>query len=888
MTSKRAIHGALAGEPTSSSAAAFSRWQRAARLALGCGVLACGAPQVGLPPPPLQATPVPAASAAQAEAPAHGPDPLSAVLLGELPEGTFGPYLGARRDGRALALWAALDARSQRRWFSLVLDPKGALLSPTRALTDAPSDLTLAKVVGTPGGFLALVARASGRIEALALKDTGELAAGPVLLEQSRGDVVWIEALAGGAQPLAAWASMSEASAALHVSSVDLEGKPGGRRQRLAGAARAWQAVEFSDGVAVGAVLAGSEGGDVLRVSFLGSDASLVAQTELVTGKKLAPELDLTRSGERLLVAWTEQDGAERQLSIGALSADGKRVAGPERVSVLPSQRLWGFVPAGERGEQPLLVWEEEGQAPRGERRFRIAGVSNEARLAPRRAELVLVGDDGERPELVRKGGSLGLLTRALPCPSAGACSAQEPVPMYAELGRELELLAAEPLRLEPEQGKPADLAWGLHCSAESCSALAALPAAPVPVYSVELRPRSRAWLPPVSITDDLPPRVTELRSVTDTEPLADVVAAPGGENWLLGTLTQFDESTPYVKRKTPAPDGRFGPVRAVLTVRTLARNGKVTGSPQVISYRARAPGGIALSGSSDGRALLLWTALDKMRPEVFATLLRPGRAPQQKMLTQAAGQVSQLAAAVLPQGFMAAWIADPNGDAQVWGARLGPDLAPLAAPAPLTRGPGAAVGLSLARRGDTAWLAWVQGGDHEQRLLASRIDATGALGGEPRVLRRSEAGTLVSPVLVSRGEGALLAWIERPVVGNGGGSAWLLELDAELKPRGEPRAVRSPSGDARAVRLSCEGDRCIGSIDGRPPNGALLEGFAWSAPAAGAGQGASAELVARELIWRASAGSDPAAFALAGGHVFYGDRREQRGLLRRVGVEWP
>jgi hypothetical protein len=405
-------------------------------------------------------------------------------------------------------------------------------------------------------------------------------------------------------------------------------------------------------------------------------------------------------------------------------------------------------------------------------------------------------------------------------------------------------------------------------------------------VYSVELRPRSRAWLPPVRSIDHLPPRVRELRSVSDTEPLADVVAAPGGEGWLLATLTQFDESTPYVKRKTPAPDGRFGPVRAQLTLRTLHRNGKVLGTPQVLSYRARAPGGLALSGSAD-RSLLLWTALDKMRPEVFATLLRPGKAPQQKMLTQAAGQVSQLAAAVLPQGFMAAWISDPNGDAQVWGARLGPDLTPLAPPAALTRGPGAAVGLSLARRGDTAWLAWVQGGDHEQRLLAARLDsATGAASGEPRVLRRSEAGTLVSPVLVSRAEGALLAWIERPVVGNGGGSAWLLELDAELKPRGEPRAVRSPSGDARAVRLSCDGERCIGSIDGRPPNGALLEGFAWSP--SGSGSAPAEELSARQLIWRASASVDPAAFALAGEHVFYGDRRSQSGLLRRVGVEWP
>src|SRR6185436_5616705 len=180
------------------------------------------------------------------------------------------------------------------------------------------------------------------------------------------------------------------------------------------------------------------------------------------------------------------------------------------------------------------------------------------------------------------------------------------------------------------------------------------------------------------------------------------VQAAPTGDGWLVATLSQFDESTPYVKRKTPAPDGRMGPLRAQLSVRSLAKGQKTPSPAQVISYRARAPGGIALAGASDGRALLLWTALDKMRPEVFATLLdRGGKAPLQRMLTQAAGQVSGLAAAVLPQGFMAAWIADPKGEAQVFTVRLGPDLAPLSPPAPLGQGSGAAVAVSLARRGD-------------------------------------------------------------------------------------------------------------------------------------------------------------------------------------------
>jgi len=886
-----------------SAAGRLARWFEALFLS-GALCLACGAPPAGgAPATPLAVRRVPAASEATPESAPDGPAALTAALIGQVSEGTFGPYLGAGQDGHAVALWAAANEQGRRRWFSVGLDAKGALLAAPRMLGDAPADLALARVVPSRAGFIALITRAlsSGtRIEALSLSDSGALLAGPAAIEQSPGEVVWIEALGGGPKPIAVWASTSNASAAVYAAAIDFQSQPGATPLRVLDGAKAWQAVEFSDGIAVAAVIAGAgESSDLVRVFFLGSDATLIGQTEVTSGKRLLPEIDVARAGERLLVAWVEQDGLEQRLATAALGADSKRAVAPEQLPALGSQRLFGFVPASERADDAVLVWEDLGQAPRGQRRFRIARISRDAKLDARRAELTFLGEARDRPEFARKGSGLGLLTRALPCPREGECSAQEPVPAYVELGAEFDVLAAEPLRLEAAAGQAADLAWGLHCSAESCAALAALPAAPVPVYALELRARSRSWLPPASSLGREAPRALDMRSVGDSDPLADVAAAPTADGWLVASLTQFDESTPYVQRKTPAPDGRTGPLRALLAVRPIARGQKSPGPVQVISYRARAPGGIALAGASDGRALLLWTALDKMRPEVFATLLgKAGKPPLQRMLTQAAGQVSQLAAALLPQGFMAAWIADPKGEAQVFTARLGPDLAPLSPSTPIVQGSGAASGLSLVRRADTAWLAWVQGNDHEQRLLLARLDPkNGARLGEARLVQRSDAGMLVSPVLAAQGDGALLAWIEQPVVGNGGGRAWLAELDAEANLRAEPRVVRSSSGDPRAVRLTCEANRCLGSLDCRPPNGALLEGFVWSAnggaPAADqkgspASPGAAPELSARELVWRASAASDAAAFALAGGQIFYADRRQQHGLLRRVGVEWP
>src|SRR5690606_13663252 len=128
--------------------------------------------------------------------------------------------------------------------------------------------------------------------------------------------------------------------------------------------------------------------------------------------------------------------------------------------------------------------------------------------------------------------------------------------------------------------------------------------------------------------------------------------------------------------RKTPAPDGKLAPVRALLGVRTLTNDGKSEAS-KIVSYRARSTSGISLARLGDERALLAWTALDKGRPEVFATLLdKRGGTVRQKMLTSGAGEVSAVAAASLPRGSVVAWIGDRDGEPRLYAARLDDELA--------------------------------------------------------------------------------------------------------------------------------------------------------------------------------------------------------------------
>jgi hypothetical protein len=255
-------------------------------------------------------------------------------------------------------------------------------------------------------------------------------------------------------------------------------------------------------------------------------------------------------------------------------------------------------------------------------------------------------------------------------------------------------------------------------------------------------------------------------------------------------------------------------------------------------------------------------------------------------MLTKNAGAVSRLAAAALNAGFLAAWTSELSGEARVWSARLAQDLSRGTPPQELKLGSGSVRGLTLLGRGAAgAWLGLARASDHGELVSIVRLDAkSGARVGEERVIARSEKGSLGSPTLVAKGEGAVFGWVERSRGGMSGGGAWLVELDADAKPRGEPVSLPAGTADVAALRLACEDERCLVTLDARPPNGALLEGVVWPAPSVPEGEpGPKAEA----LVQRASAGADPPAFAAVGSQVFYADRRQQYGLLRRVGIEW-
>jgi hypothetical protein len=858
-------------------------------------VAACSAPPRGSAlATPLTATPIPPAPPAPPDDLSdRGTPALDAVLLQHVPEGTFGPYLGNAAEGRTVALWAAPAEGSGNRWFSLSLDARHVPRGPAISLADAPADLALASVSGTAQGFIALATSTSTsgdagtRLEALTLGKAGELVAGPTPIVHSHAEILWVHALQVGASSVALWATLALTSADIHLAALNLMGTPLSAPLRVLEGARAWQAVEFGDGIALAALLrVGNDGAHTVRVMFLDNQGRVLGQTDVASGAHIEPQLDAARVGDNLVLCWLQRDGLDRRLYSAALGSDTRLLAKPRALAPpFGDQRLLELIPTSDPSGDAILAWEQLDQAPRGQRRVQLGRVSDRADLQSHRAELTFIGGADQSPELARKGNGIAAITRASACArDAVPCTDQGPVPTFVELGPELDVLASEPLRLSAEKQRIADLAWGLHCNAQTCAALGALPTAPVPIFGIELRARSDAWRAAAARVGGTWPRPLELRTLRETpEPLRDVVAAKAGTTWLVASLSQFDDNTPYVTPKTPAPDGRLAPVRAKLSVQPFAPSGLEAGASRIISYRARSASGLSLARASDDRALLAWSALDRQQPEVFATLLgRGGQSLKQRMLSSGAGEVTQVAAGALPRGFVVAWVGDQGAEASAFSTRVDAELGGGSPQHQVSRGAGVTTAISLLTLGDAAWLAQVRRTENEHSLVLTRLDAhTAAPLGEDLPIQHSESSAFVSPVLVARGASALLAWIERPEVANAEGPrVWLQELDGEARRKGEPLALAlGATGEPHALGILCEAGGCQGVIDNRAASGHALEGFRWD--------GAQAPADVQVLVRRDGSARDPAAFALTPSGVFYADRRDQGGLLRRVGVGW-
>ncbi len=809
----------------------------------------------------------------------------------------MGPFVGASSSG-GLAAWVASGPDGSA-WSAQAFDAQGSPHGAPRSVAPAPAEIGLATLkpiasaaAGGPlkaGGYALLFTERTAAGEGLsliALGPKGELASGPSSLSRSDDQVIWLAGVPTAAGAVAVWASRTGDRAELHVLDISDAAR---QSLVLTKSARAWQSVAFAGGAAVAWIDAGSGpavNGPVMLALLDERGAPKGKSVQISDTATAALDLDMAATAQGVIVGWSDRREVEARVQLALVDHHGKVVVPP--ASSLPSagEQTLVDLAAPVQGLGPAYaVWESPGQSADGDRWLEVASLDQ--RMKPSKRARLRVAGDGTIPELIATTGGVTALTLAESCPAAKkTCAGSDLLPTFVRLNKQLEVVASEPLRTTEFPGG-ITLAWGLSCSGESCYALAADTASPARLFSIELaasgdsyRAAAEAWIPAP------PPRLEANRAIATAEPLSDLAVAMDGAEGQIAWLTYFDPSIPYVRRKTPAPDGRFDPVRAVLKVQSLDAGDS---APTTVSYRARSLGGVALSAGDPAKheTLLVWSALDNKQPQVFVTLLaRTSKKISQQMLTRAPGDVSDVAAGYVADspagqgGWIVAWVDERHGDAEVYAARIGKGLQRVGPDRRVSSAPGAATGVQVLPRGDSTWLAWSEARDPARAGMgdiywASLKSATAEPLPGQRVLLKTP-GHSHSPVLVASGAAAVVGWVEE------GDQAGLrvLQLSADGRAVGQPMVITLPdSALPTSLSLDCTGDQCRGVASASRGATSELYGFQLRLPAS---------LV---RLRRLSALDGPTGQSvsptLRGDSLWFADQREGQGYLRRGLLAW-
>ena len=765
----------------------------AALLALACGSAPPPAAGVGMSRP---------AHARRAEA--EGVPALDAALLTRVPKGTFGPYVG-NDSQQALLVWAAQE-EAARAWFALGVDRHGRPEGEPHRVGAAPAEIGVVAVRSLGNDDFAVVSTRRGgareQVEVMVLDGAGKVVGTSRRLGESASPVLWVDAARLGDRRIVLWAAQSVGGADVYALSISERGEPAGEVRKLAEGVRAWQAVVFGEQLALGVV---RKSGPV-EVLWIAKDGQFArSPTPIAPGSTAELDLDLCALGDRLIVLWSDRRFGEARLMAAGLAADGSVPvpAGPF-TAPLGEQALLRVVASKERG---YAVWENV-SAPDGDgRSFEIATFGRDARASADTARVLYSSYDGSVPELAATPRGIALLTLAPACARKAKCESDESLPSFLALDDKLAPVAFEPVRLRALRGEAPDLGWGLTCLEGACFQLSAQNETPARVFLTELERKSENWQAPVTYpAREAPPRIVEAEVLAQTEPLAELAVASVGERKLFAWLTDFDPTTPWVRLKTPAADGRYDPLRATLTLGTFGR-GRLTAAAPPLSLRAHSLAGIALApGRNPDEAVLAWAGVDAGQPQVFLSRLGPDAAKRdQKMLTRKKGGVSDVGIAALSDGYVVGWLDERSGAPELMTAKVNPALVRVGSEQKLSRAGANPAELVLAANDAGALAVWSDaGGENRGDIFGLRLsskDAT-ALGSELRLSESVQHS--FSPALCARGDRTVVAWLERADAGESAHAAMLGVLDQTGAWKEAPERITLTEGTPAALGLDC------------------------------------------------------------------------------------
>jgi hypothetical protein len=696
----------------------------------------------------------------------------SASEVARVPSGTFGPYLGMRASG-GLAVWAAISDDA-RYWYARPLGQTGEANGDTVLAGDAPRELGLVTVRPLHEGFALLSSHktSDGEVVTLALlSNTGTLRAGPIPLGRSPKSVLWVEVLQSARGTTVLWASNGPGRAEIWSAEVSAKAELVGSPRLLSRDVGAWQAVPFGKGIALAVTHVGKSNthGPVELLLLSGADAP--APISLSSEISADLDLDMASLGDRVVVAWSDRRNGETRVYTAAVDGNGKLAApaGPA-TPPLGEQALLRVITPVEGSTRAYLAWEAVEAQNNASRSFQVGELSANGRVTSPRGVFEYWKMDGSMPEVTATPRGVAVLTLAPVCERDAECTKASPIaPEFLEFDAGFSITSSEPLWLAKSKA-PNSLAWNLTCPNASCFALTAESTVPSPVALTRLEhlsdlyraPAQRVELPP-------PPRVIGDESLALTQPLAQIALTETNAGALLGWISDFDPTTPWVKLKKPTADGRFEPLRARIDLQSFATSAPLAalGPAENLSLRAHSLGGIALSSSSTQKDVLAaWAGLDGGEPQVFLTLLdHAGKKLSQHMLTRKKGDLSDIALATAGADYLVAWVDERSGDPEVYATRVNHALNHVTPEQRITQAPGAATDLSLVTTQSGAIAVWADSRDSEQAGSAD-IFATALRGsdaarsGTDTPLQKTRTHSF-SPIARAYGSGALVAWLE-------------------------------------------------------------------------------------------------------------------------------
>jgi hypothetical protein len=834
----------------------------------------------------------------------------------------IGPFM-ARSEGGAVVVWVTSAPRgSGQELDTVLLGPDGAPVAAppvAAAMADGVTSLVVRPSGGARGGWFVAWSALMDRGEALtvlSLDDHAVPRGSPVEIQRTTDHLAWFDFVPTPKGAVCAWAEETSTGAANLVSvPVDYEGKAVGLPARVARGVARWDVVAglsggSSPGVALVDLPDGSKaepGSGRLSWELLDAEGRPRApEVPVGAAPNVSSDIDAIATAGGWLLGWTDRTAPDAQVTLALVDAAG-HVSEPTRPLEAAGSSLLVGLASGAAGS--LLAWESPRASSHAERQLRLAEVSRDGVVGPTHKSLSLEIASKVAPEIVATDTGFALLVVAHACLAAptgttpAACGGPL-TPMLVRLGGALEAVQAEPILLGDARS-PAAIAWGLACTGDRCSALAADGATPTTVYDVDFPPRASPFAAPTvpPLAPDAP-RLTGLQTIASGQAFVDLVAARLGDDTLLATMVSpkaegpdDHPDHPEVRRKSAGG--------ATISVSALDATGHALAPPGTVSARAVASGGLAIAPAArpDDGAAIAWVKRDGGDPQVhLAHVDRRGRRVKEVQLTSAKGDANSVSIVAVDGGWLVAWVDGRDGGGQVYAARVDSKLDRASREERITHAPGDASDVALAvTPGDPSrvWVAWSDSRDSPSEGLGDiyvtqlRAQDARRSGEEVRLLATAHHSR--SPQIVawptgsagSDGGGALVAWLEEGPAGLEGPAAVLVaRIDAgghrvgdavklPLPPESTPTSVTLAPEDATRRLARALVARSSGSVVSL---GALRIGS----------DGAPVGTPSTLLDLEAEPPFDVAA-ALSGDAVFFDDSGGEGAShrVRRAAVDW-